>query len=214
MSRGVVWGNLKQWEATSLRVFSALSRTSERFLDVGSYSGIYSLIACADGKGEAIAFEPNPAIRPLLESNIRANGWESRITVIPKGASDSPGTACMTIPEDTTAAKIDDAGPGPTIEVTTVDEVLDGRRADIIKIDVEGLEARVLAGASQTLAAYKPALIVECLSEESFEEVRSVLTPHGYGRCEHLAPTHAVLTTRYVHLGAYANFLWTVDSAD
>ena len=105
MARGVVSGNLKVWEATSLRVFSELSRTSERFLDVGAYSGIYSLIACADGPGEAIAFEPNPAIRPLLERNIRANGWESRITVVPKGASDASGTARMTIPEDTTRSQ-------------------------------------------------------------------------------------------------------------
>ena len=88
LARGVVWGNLKVWEATSLRVFSELSRTSERILDVGAYSGVYSLIACADGTGEAIAFEPNPAIRPLLERNVRANGWEGRITVVPKGASD------------------------------------------------------------------------------------------------------------------------------
>lgn len=211
MARGVVWGNLKVWEATSLRVFSELSWKSERFLDVGAYSGIYSLIACADGTGEAIAFEPNPAIRPLLERNIRANGWESRITVVPKGASDSSGTARMTIPEDTTAARVDDAGTGPAIELTTIDEVLGGRRADIIKVDVEGLEARVLAGASETLGRYKPALIVESLNEQSFEEIRAALTPYGYDRCEHLGPNNAVLTTRYVDMDRYANFLWTAE---
>jgi hypothetical protein len=62
-----------------------------------------------------------PGIRPLLERNIRANGWESRITVVPKGASDASGTARMTIPEDTTAAKVDHEGKGPTIELTTID---------------------------------------------------------------------------------------------
>jgi FkbM family methyltransferase len=209
LARGVVWGNLKVWEATSLRVFSELARTSERLLDVGAYSGVYSLIACADGPAEVIAFEPNPAIRPLLERNIRANGWESRITVVAKGASDASGTARMTIPEDTTAARVDAEGAGPTIELTTIDEVLGGRRADIIKVDVEGLEARVLAGAHETLARFRPALILESLTERSFEEIRDVLTPHGYDRCEHLAPKDAVLTTRYVDMDAYANFLWT-----
>lgn len=211
MSRGVVWGNLKRWEATSLRVFSELSRTSQRFLDVGAYTGIYSLIACADGTGEVIAFEPNPAVRPLLERNIRANGWENRITVVPEGASDRSGTARMTIPVDTTAARVDDAGTGPTIRLTTIDEVLAGRRADIIKIDVEGLEARVLAGASETLERYRPALIIESLNERSFEEIRAALTPHGYDRCQHLAPDGAVLTKTYVPMGAYANFLWTAS---
>ena len=213
MASGVVWGNLKVWEATSLRVFSDLSRTSERFLDVGAYSGIYSLIACADGPGEAIAFEPNPAIRPLLERNIRANGWDSRITVVPKGASDASGTARMTIPADTTAARVDEEGTGPTIELTTIDEVLGGLRADIIKVDVEGLEARVLIGAHGTLARYKPSLILESLTERGFEEIRDVLKPHGYNRCEHLAPDGPVKTTRFVDMGAYANFLWTAGSA-
>ena len=119
----------------------------------------------------------------------------------------------MTIPEDTTAARVDDEGTGPTIELTTIDEVLGGRRADIIKVDVEGLEARVLAGAHETLARYRPALILESLTEQAFEEIRDVLTPHGYDRCEHLAPNDAVLTTRYVDMGAYANFLWTAGSA-
>jgi hypothetical protein len=75
MARGVVWGNLKVWEATSLRAFSELSRTSERFLDVGAYSGINSLIACADGPGEAIAFEPNPAfVRSWSATSVPTDG--------------------------------------------------------------------------------------------------------------------------------------------
>lgn len=212
VARAVVWANLKHWEASSLRMFSEWSRTAERVLDVGAYSGIYSLIACADGPGEAIAFEPNPASRAFLVGNVRANGWENRITVIPKGASDVSGTSRMTIPADPTSARVDDAGTGPQIELTTIDEVLGGRGADIIKVDVEGLEARVLAGASETLARYKPALIVESLDERSYQELRAVLQPHGYDRCEHLAPDGPVLTTRYVDMPYYANFLWTAGS--
>jgi len=211
LARGVVWGNLKVWEATSLRVFSEFARTSERFLDVGAYTGIYSLIACADGAGEAIAFEPNPAIRPLLERNIRANGWEQRIAVVSMGASDAPGNSRMTIPEDTTAARVDAEGTGPMIELTTVDEVLGGRRADIIKIDVEGLEARVLAGAYETLACYRPALILEALTDRGFEEVRDVLKHHGYDLCQHLSPEGPTSTTRFIHSPRHANFLWTAS---
>ena len=208
LSRHVVWGNLKAWEATSLRAFSELCHNSERILDVGAYSGMYSLVACADGAGEVIAFEPNPGTRPLLERNIRANGWEGRVTVVPKGVSDSPGAARMTIPVDTTSARVDDAGTGPTIELTTIDEVLGGLWVDVIKLDVEGLEARVLTGASATLGRCRPALIVESLDERSFEEVRAVLTPHGYNRCAHLAPDGAVPATKYVHLRDSYNFLW------
>jgi FkbM family methyltransferase len=213
MARSVVWGNLKVWEATSLQVFSELARTSERFLDVGAYSGIYSLVACADGPGEVIAFEPNPASLRLLRVNIRANGWEHRITVIPKGAADASGTARMTIPpEDATAARVDDAGTGPTIELTTIDEVLGGRRVDVIKVDVEGLETRVLVGAQGTLSRYRPALILESLTDQGFRDIGEILKPHGYDRCEHLAPGGSVLTEGFVHMPGHANFLWTSTS--
>ena len=49
-------------------------------------------------------------------------------------------------------------------QVTTIDELLHGRKVDIIKVDVEGFEARVLEGARDTLARYRPTLILECLS--------------------------------------------------
>jgi hypothetical protein len=74
LARRVVWENLKTWEVTSLRVLSELTRTAELFLDVGAYSGVYSLVACADGPSAVIAFEPNPHMLPILLQNIEVNG--------------------------------------------------------------------------------------------------------------------------------------------
>ncbi|MDP4013851.1 MAG: FkbM family methyltransferase [Candidatus Nanopelagicales bacterium] len=208
MARQVVWGNLQVWEATSLQIFSKLARSSVRFLDVGAYTGIYSLIACADGPGEAIAFEPNPAVRPLLARNIRANNFDHRVTVIPKAASDTPGTATMTIPFDTTAARLDASGTGPCVEVTTVDDVLAGRRVDIMKIDVERLEPQVLKGAANSLSQYHPALIIECLDQESFVAVDELVRGFGYDNCQHLGQRGVASTTSFVEEPAFANFLW------
>jgi len=212
MARGVVWENLRVWEASSLKAFSELVKDAERFVDVGAYTGIYSLVACADGDADVIAVEPNPAIRPLLERNIRANGWQERITVIPMAASNAPGVAHMTIPSDTTAAHLNEMGTGPAIRLTTIDELLDGRKVDIMKVDVEGFEPRVLEGARNTLARYQPSLIVESLSAEAFEDIRSILGPLGYSSCQHLHPDGPVMTSSYVHMPRYASFLWTTEA--
>lgn len=214
LARGVVWDNLSGWESTSLRVFSTLVRRAGRTLDVGAYSGIYSLLACVDGDGEAIAFEPNPSTRPFLEANVAANGLADRITVVGKGLSDIPGTTRMAIPEDTTAARIDDRGTGPPVELTTLDNILQGQKVDVIKVDVEGLEPRVLAGGRHSIETHRPALIIECLTDHTFEEVQAFLRPLGYRWCHHLGLGAPQETTRRVDMPRFANYLWTADGAD
>ena len=79
MARDVVWEDLRNWEVGSLTAFSRLAARSRLVLDVGAYSGIYSLIACVDGPGAVIAFEPNPEVRPLLASNLAANQLQGRV---------------------------------------------------------------------------------------------------------------------------------------
>ena len=71
MAHGVVWENLRVWEASSLKVFSELVKGAERFVDVGAYTGVYSLVACADGAAEVIAVEPNPSILLCSQTAIR-----------------------------------------------------------------------------------------------------------------------------------------------
>ena len=46
------------------------------------------------------------------------------------------------------------------IQVDTLDRVLDGERVDYVKYDVEGSEKEALLGSKETLAAYKPTLLV------------------------------------------------------
>lgn len=212
LARNVVWGNLAIWEKASLDAWSRLARTARRVLDVGAYSGIYSLIACVDGPGDVIAFEPNPEARELLEGNIRANNLAERITVVPKGASGMAGTARMHIPADNTAARVDEHADGPFIELATIDETLAGRSADLIKIDAEGLEPDILLGARLTIAQNHPVLIMECLNRASFDALKSLTTSYGYNSIRHLSSTGAERVTDFVDEPRFANFLWRVDA--
>lgn len=47
------------------------------------------------------------------------------------------------------------------IQTVRVDDVVQGRKVDFIKIDVEGHELHVLRGAAQTIAKHRPKLFVE-----------------------------------------------------
>ena len=47
---------------------------------------------------------------------------------------------------------------GITIEARTVDDLLGGQAVSLIKIDVEGMEAAVLRGASESIRRYKPSM--------------------------------------------------------
>lgn len=46
------------------------------------------------------------------------------------------------------------------VEANSLDNILDGKRVDYIKFDVEGSEAEALFGAQQTIRSFKPALMI------------------------------------------------------
>ncbi len=56
------------------------------------------------------------------------------------------------------------------VKAVTVDGILDGRRADFLKFDVEGMEEAAIEGAKQTIKKYKPKMLVSCYhrSEDMF----------------------------------------------
>lgn len=70
-----------------------------------------------------------------------------------------------------------DAMPAQTVRVISLD-ALEPDRVDLIKIDVEGMEPEVLAGAEKTIARDHPMMIVECI--RNGEALRETLTGMGY----------------------------------
>jgi FkbM family methyltransferase len=136
-----------------------LLRPGDLFVDVGANVGSYTILASATG-ADVLCFEPVRAAFESLLDNIHLNRLENRVEARYQAVGRATGELEMIADQDTTnqALRAGDAYAGKTIRVPVVslDDALNGKVPKVIKIDVEGYETEVFAGAEETLA--NPAL--------------------------------------------------------
>jgi FkbM family methyltransferase len=144
------------------------------FVDVGANDGYYTLFAAqrVGPSGRVLAVEPSTRERANLERNIARNGL-GNVTVIPVALGAACGTAELRLAQsahsghNTFGRFANDGVQAENVEQVKVrmldalagDVALD--RIDVIKIDVEGAEASVIAGAREILARTRPLIVLE-----------------------------------------------------
>jgi len=149
---GNVYCGLHEFEDMGF-VLHAL-RPEDLFVDVGANVGAYTVLAAGAVGCRCIAFEPIRATFDALLANVRLNDLAARVEARNEGVGEERATIAFTTDQDTmnhVAAETDLAQPIAHVPVTTLDAALSGAAPTVIKIDVEGFEARVLAGADSTL---------------------------------------------------------------
>ena len=134
------------------------------FVDVGSHFGTYTLLAAraVGPHGTVHAFEPDPAVYRLLAFNVRLN--RSANTHAHRNAvSDARGSREFEIRKEAMLSSLaphgDRIGAHGTVKTIRVDTLrlddvfaADAKKADLIKVDVEGAELMVFSGAKGLLA--------------------------------------------------------------
>lgn len=131
-------------------------------VDVGANIGATALIMSAYvGQGAVHAIEPGRRTFDLLQRNIAANG-AANVQCHSCAIADRSGLAAFA--ENSAYGHLAPDGQGDTVVVRTLDEfacALDLQRLDLLKIDTEGFEPQVLAGARATIERFRPVIYCE-----------------------------------------------------
>ena len=129
----------------------------EVYCDLGAYNGdtIDEFLNETNGNfGEIYALEPD---RKNFKKLKNSYGEKENVFLINAAASDKSGEiGFMTNGGRHSVVSKD----GNLISAFSLDDVLDGKRASYIKVDVEGMEEKAIIGMKNTILKYKPKMLI------------------------------------------------------
>jgi FkbM family methyltransferase len=173
------------FEAAEVELLRGLAVPGTTAIDAGANVGVFTIpLALSVGPGgRVLAFEPAAETADRLRENLHRNNLEN-VGVVEAALGAHRGTTRLSVAEDSAYSSTGGAGAtGVEVPVERLDDVWDdaGRpQVSVLKIDVEGSEADVLAGAADLLRAARPAVLVESAEPERAEIVARLLGEHGY----------------------------------
>ncbi len=161
-------GTIGQYESHVTALFRKLLRRSRSIVDIGANVGWYTLQAAKIlGKDASIiAFEPHPYNFQLLRKSLTYNNFDF-VRAFQECVSDIDGTVPLylgddedmgshsTIKEDATSKSIS----VPSVRLDTVLSDTGIGEVDILKIDAQGAEPKVIEGARKSLASTRNILM-------------------------------------------------------
>lgn len=127
-------------------------RANDCFVDVGSNVGSYTLLASAVVGANTMSFEPVPDAYQRLQANLRLNNITDKVQARNIALGAGQHTAWVTSTHNCTNHILpnQEAEGELEVEVSTIDAEIQ-QVPFLLKLDVEGYEAPVLAGASNCL---------------------------------------------------------------
>jgi FkbM family methyltransferase len=171
-------------EMAKRRCFEREVRPGSVVYDVGANVGSYTILASvlAGPAGRVIAFEPVAENVGYLREHVSINGL-TNVEIREAAVGARAGRAAFQPHRDRLQGALDANG---TQDVSVL--ALDGlvARGDVpppacIKIDVEGGEAGVLAGALETLRTHRPIVFLATHGDAVRSECSDLLATVGYG---------------------------------
>jgi len=178
------WRFSKPFEPLTNKFLTSNTGSSDIFLDVGAHIGLYT-IRLAEKFQKVIALEPEPQNYALLYRNVVMYGLNNKVLVLPIAASDKNGHAVLCIKISSGAHTLENKINCKkkirilSLKIDTLLRLLNIDRIDVIKIDVEGHEDKVIAGMYRLLHSHPPRiLVIETRRENS--ELREFLARLGY----------------------------------
>ncbi len=169
-------------EGVSALVAARLAPDGVAF-DVGANIGVLTvLLSDLAPEGRIVAFEPAPQNVGYLRTNVAGR---NNVEIVEAAVGATDGTLRFDANLDYPAgAHVAEAG-ATIVSCRSIDSWIEERgltRLDVVKIDVEGAEPQVLAGAANAVARFRPLIVAECnvaslrrVSGTGFTELRAQL---------------------------------------
>ena len=193
IAKELYWGSGRRprpEDDLAIEVFASLAADADVVLDVGAYTGIFTLVAATvNPRLHVQAFEIVPAVHEVLIANIVRNDMSDRVTAHLAGVGRAGGS--VLVPEGTGGSALPDFystklhfDEGREIGLVSLDSLVGSIAAGsrvLMKIDVEGSEDEVLASAQHLLASFGPDMLCEILDGVAdAPSVERSLSPFGY----------------------------------
>ena len=158
----------KTREKSELEFIKKFVDSKTLFLDIGANFGYYSLFVASFGARKCIGFEPNPVLIERMNENIKLNKLTDKIVVAPFALGENSKIVDLHISKFGLGSSsiIKNTSSLETIKVNqkTLKKALkelNEIKADIVKIDIEGFEDKVLFPYLSSLEKnYLPSLII------------------------------------------------------
>lgn len=172
-------------EHESMAFVLHLLQEDDLFVDIGANAGSYSVLAAGVRASTVVAIEPDATALAALHDNLSINQLQQRVQVLPIVIGSTDGAAMFSTGLDTInhvlrTSEIDQGVPHRRCDQLRLDHALRDHKPHLIKIDVEGHEHDVLAGADEVLAGPQLlALIIE-LTESGYEAIADRLADFGF----------------------------------
>ena len=168
-----------RYEAHLVPIFQQYCRPGMTVVDVGANLGLYTMLASTlvGGSGRVVAVEPSSENCRLILLSVLANGAEN-VELFPVALDRARGWSSLSghfgsngglVSYDPSSLA---SGWSEIVPTFALDDLVDGH-VDFLKIDVEGAEGRVVAGARRILESSRPVVATE-LSLEMLGRVSGV----------------------------------------
>jgi FkbM family methyltransferase len=182
-----------EWCDEELDFFKEVINPGDVILDVGAFIGTHTIFFAQEvgPLGKVLAFEPQRSSFQMLCTNLTLNAiYNTHCFQV--GLSDTTGQLKLPVVDPYQGRNyggipIEGYNEGENLALIPVD-LLDLKQCNHIKIDVEGMESKVLKGAKKTIARCRPILYVENNTVEESTEILQTLNDLGYDCWWHFIP--------------------------
>ncbi len=183
------------WHDKDITMFRSLLAPGRTAIDVGANLGFTTtmLASVVGPAGRVLSFEPSPIVYAKLRKTVEANSLSHVITFnLACGSSTSVQTLHAVTRSSGNSSILGEGPASASVEVVRLDDVDEvwERPVALIKIDTEGYEPEVLAGARRLIEKQRPILYLEMGGDypESTRRSIELLSELRYG-IEHVVGT-------------------------